>query len=56
MSTVTLTIPQYADQLRKDKQNRHSVFKAVKKNKLHLLPGVIKITKIGRYTLLEVVT
>lgn len=54
MSTITLTIPQYAKQLRAKKQNRHSVYKAVKKNKLGLLPGVIRIIKVGRYSLLEV--
>lgn len=55
--TTTLTIPQYSAQLEKQlikKMNRHSVYKAVDKNKLHLLPGVVKINKIGRYTLLEV--
>jgi len=54
MATIILTIPQYADKLRKKKQNRYSVFKAVQKNKLHLLPGVVNITKVGRYHLLEV--
>lgn len=54
MSTITLTIPQYVEKFRKNKQNRYSVFKAVQKNKMHLLPGVINIVKVGRYSLLEV--
>lgn len=52
MSTETLTIPQYAKKHKN--RSRIAVFKAVKKNKLHLLPGVVKINKPGRDYLLEV--
>lgn len=54
MSTRLLTIPLYAKEIKSKKiMNRHSVFKAVQKNKLHLLPGVISIKKVGTYYLLE---
>jgi hypothetical protein len=52
-NTITLTIPQYANQLKK-KKGRIAVFNAVKQNKMHLLPGVVAITKVSRYFLLEV--
>lgn len=49
-----LTIPQYA--IRYKKKSRISVFRAVKTNKLHLLPGVVKIEKPGRDYLLQVIS
>lgn len=49
--TTTLTIPQYAKLKNKD---RTCVFKAVKKNKLHLLPDVVSIKNVGRFCILEV--
>lgn len=52
MPTELLTIPQYAKKHKK--KTRIAVFKAVQKNKFHLLPNVIKITKPGRDYLLEV--
>jgi len=58
MSTILLTTQQYSDRMKKNKvkqMNRFSVFKAIQKNKLHRLPGVISIQKVGRYSLLEVV-
>ncbi len=58
-TTTTLTIPQYSVHLKErgiKKMNRQNVFKAVDNNRLDLLPGVIKINKVGRYTLLEVTT
>lgn len=51
MATTTLTIPEYALKVKKD---RTSVFKAAKQKKLHLLPGVVSIKTVGRYRLLEV--
>jgi hypothetical protein len=51
MST-TVTIPHYAKKIKKC--SRQAVLKAVQKNKLHLLPGVIKTTKVGRDYLLEI--
>jgi hypothetical protein len=54
MPTKTLTIPQYAKQVKK--KSRIAVFNAVKGKKIHLLPGVISIQKIGRDYLLEVIT
>jgi len=51
MSNVLLTIPDYA---KKIKKSRIAVYKAVTKNKLHLLPDVVNIKKIGKYYILEV--
>jgi len=51
MPTETITIPAYAIKKKKD---RTSVFKAAQKNKMHLLPDVVKIIKVGKYRLLEV--
>jgi hypothetical protein len=53
MPTEILTIPQYAAK-QKPKKDRTAVFKAAKNEKLHLLPDVVKIIKVGRYRLLEV--
>lgn len=47
---ITLTTPQYA---KIKKCSRQAVLKAAKENKLNLLPGVIKIKKVGRFHLLE---
>lgn len=52
MKTQQLTIPQYADKIKKS--SRQAVLKAVKKKKLHLLPSVVDIKKIGRDYILEV--
>lgn len=53
MPTEMLTIPQYANK-QKPKKDRTAVFKAAQQEKLRLLPGVVKIIKVGRYRLLEV--
>lgn len=53
MPKETLTIPKYAEKIGKE---RTTVFRAVKNKKLHLLPGVVDIKKIGRDYLLEVTT
>lgn len=49
--TEQLTIPAYAKKINRE---RTTVFRAVQKEQLHLLPGVIKIIKVGRYRLLEI--
>lgn len=54
MPTEQLTIPQYAKKYTKVK--RHAILKSVKGKKMHLLPGVVKTTRIGRYFILEVTT
>ncbi len=56
MSTITLTIPEYA---KKIKKTRQAVLRAIKKEergrpKPHLLPNVIKHEKRGRDYFLEV--
>lgn len=53
MATISLTIPKYAKQLR-PKKSRIAVYKAVIKDKRHLLPNVVSITKVGRDYILEV--
>jgi hypothetical protein len=57
MPNSILTIPQYVKHIKGIKKiSRQGVLKSVQKNKLHLLPGVVKTTKIGRDHLLEVST
>lgn len=50
-STISLTTTEYA---KKCNKSRQSIHKAASKNKIHLLPGVKKITRVGIYYFLEV--
>ena len=50
-STKLLTTTEYADKINKSRQG---VLKSAKKQRLDLLPGVKKITQVGKYYLLEV--
>jgi hypothetical protein len=53
--TKFVTTEEYSKMLLKDEPvTQQAIRKAIKKNAMHLLPGVISITKSGKYHLLEV--
>jgi len=53
--TILLTTEEYSKYGLKDKTvTQQAIRKAIAKNKLHLLPGVVSIKKAGKYHLLEV--
>jgi len=53
--TTFITTEEYAKSGRKGKTvSQQSIRKAIAKNKMELLPGVISIKKSGKYHLLEV--
>lgn len=53
--TTFITTEEYAKSGLKGREvSQQSIRKAITKNKMHLLPGVISIKKSGKYHLLEV--